>query len=472
MNEHTSAYSPLESDLSERYTGKLLLRNEIHMDDPTFQELLGQDKFSAHPSIIKKLGTIRCERCNNKKRSLFAMLPCHGCSSQHFYCRNCIEMGRVLECEPLYSWQGSETNWSLHENPCSWSGELTERQKLASKRISYAVVNIEKEVLIWAVCGAGKTEMLFAGITDALKAGKRICLATPRADVVRELLPRFQQAFSSIPIQGLYGGSKENDGTAQLILATTHQLLRFQGAFDVMIIDEVDAFPFHADPALPFATNRAKKEKSTTIYLTATPRKNHRKRIQRNKLPHIFVPIRFHGNPLPVPSMKMCFSLQKSLQNYSAPESFFTWLKNRSKKNRQLLIFVPTVDLATQMKDKLTKRLLESGEIKSEQQLITVHASDENREKKVIRFRNKEIFVLITTTILERGVTFPSVDVAVIDAGHMVFDEAALVQISGRAGRSMDDPNGEVLFFHDGKTNAMVEAIKSIKAMNKRGGFV
>ncbi|QGS69179.1 hypothetical protein CV093_15140 [Oceanobacillus sp. 143] len=83
----------------------------------------------------------------------------------------------------------------------------------------------------------------------------------------------------------------------------------------------------------------------------------------------------------------------------------------------------------------------------------------------------KELYVLITTTILERGVTFPSVDVAILDAGHVVFDEAALVQIAGRAGRSADDPTGEVIFFHDGKTEAMVQAIKSIKMMNKRGGF-
>ncbi|WP_227001884.1 DEAD/DEAH box helicase [Virgibacillus necropolis] len=457
--------------LSNRFSGKLLLRNEIPIDDLTFQRLLNQQQFFAQPSIIKKLGSIQCLRCNNQKRSLFGMLPCQNCSKPHFYCRKCIEMGRVLECEPLYSWSGPEPDWLHHAQPCSWDGVLTERQKLASERIASAVTNQESELLVWAVCGAGKTEMLYEGITNALKLGKRICLATPRADVVRELLPRFSQAFSSVPIQGLYGGSKENDGTAQLILATTHQLLRFQKAFDMMIIDEVDAFPFHADASLPYATNRAKNDKSSTIYLTATPRKDHRKQISRKSLPHIFVPVRFHGHPLPVPTMKMCFTLRKSLQNYSPPASFFTWLKNRNTPSRQLLIFVPTINLATKMKNNLEDKLVATGNIKSKQELITVHASDENREEKVIQFRNKEISVLITTTILERGVTFPSVDVAVIDAGHEVFDEAALVQISGRAGRSYDDPNGEVVFFHDGKTNAMVEAIQSIKSMNKRGGF-
>ncbi len=83
----------------------------------------------------------------------------------------------------------------------------------------------------------------------------------------------------------------------------------------------------------------------------------------------------------------------------------------------------------------------------SEYRTTFVHAEDSKREEKVELFRRKEIDILFTTTILERGVTFPAIDVAVLHAGHDVFDEAALVQIAGRAGRSPQDPTGEVLFF-------------------------
>ncbi|WP_327606438.1 DEAD/DEAH box helicase [Virgibacillus tibetensis] len=376
-----------------------------------------------------------------------------------------------MECEPLYYWAGKKPDWTVHDNPCSWHGELTTVQQQAADRIQAAVRNQESELLVWAVCGAGKTEMLFPGVTEALRLGKRICLATPRADVVRELLPRIQQAFAEVDVQGLYGGSEEKDGTAQLILATTHQLLRYKAAFDVLIIDEIDAFPFHADASLPFAANRAKASPSTTIYLTATPRKNHQIQIARKKLPHIFVPVRFHGHPLPVPKMKMVFSLKKDLQKYMPPSSFVKWVKNRKNPTRQLLIFVPTIQLAEKMKENLANLLLKEGILESTNSLIAVHASDPDREEKVQLFRKKEIFVLITTTILERGVTFPSVDVSIFNAGHVVFDEAALVQISGRAGRSTDDPTGEVIFFHDGKTEAMVQAVGSIVSMNKRGGI-
>ena len=47
------------------------------------------------------------------------------------------------------------------------------------------------------------------------------------------------------------------------------------------------------------------------------------------------------------------------------------------------------------------------------------------------------------------------------------FDESSLVQISGRTGRSLEDPIGQVLFFAEEKTKEMVKAIRHIQEMNK-----
>ncbi|WP_106496661.1 DEAD/DEAH box helicase [Lentibacillus sp. Marseille-P4043] len=458
-------------DYSKHFSGKLLLRSEIPLEDEAFQQLVITGHFTPFSSITKTFYQQQCNRCGNKQASLFAKIPCQSCHKVHLYCRKCIEMGRVMECEYLYQWTGPHPDWSTHKDPCFWDGELTDHQQSAADRIVTAIGNKESELLVWAVCGAGKTEMLFQGITKSLQLGQRICLATPRADVVRELLPRIKQAFPHVSIQGLYGGSEEKVANAQFILATTHQLLRFKHAFDVLIIDEIDAFPFHADASLPFAASRAKRTKGTMIYLTATPRKIQRMQIERKKLPHVFVPIRFHGHPLPIPTLKMCLNLKKNLANTTPPKTFLKWMKNRINPKRQLLVFVPTIKLAERLKTDLTRRLLATKVLKKATDITFVHASDPDREKKVQLFREKQIFVLVTTTILERGVTFPSVDVVVFDAGHVVFDEAALVQIAGRAGRSPDDPTGEILFLHDGKTEAMVQAVRSIRNMNKRGGF-
>lgn len=466
------AFPVNEEILARVFAGKQLLRTEIPLSEDFFQHLLSENFFQAIPSFDNKKLTKQCRRCGNDKQSLLGIIPCEICHQTHLYCRKCIEMGRVMVCEPLYIWTGARPDWPIHDHPCTWKGELTVYQNQASQRIAQAIEKNEKEVLTWAVCGAGKTEMIFAGITKALQQGKRLCLATPRADVVRELKPRLQSAFADVTIKALYGGSPDKDSSAQLILATTHQLLRFSEAFDVMIIDEVDAFPYHADPSLAFATSRARTSSCTTIYLTATPRQEQKLRMTRKQLPYVFVPLRYHGYPLPVPQMKMTFRLKKELQAYRPPSTFISWLKKRKQPNRQLLIFVPTISLAENLLTHVTRVLLAENMIKHQADIAFVHAEDEDREEKVRQFRDKTLTAIITTTILERGVTFPSVDVVIFDAGHDVFDEAALVQISGRAGRSADDPTGEVIFFHDGKTEAMIQAIQSIKQMNKRGGGI
>lgn len=100
-----------------------------------------------------------------------------------------------------------------------------------------------------------------------------------------------------------------------------------------------------------------------------------------------------------------------------------------------------------------------------------VASTTENRLDVVEKFRRKEITILISTTILERGVTFPCVDVFVVEANHRLFSRSALVQIAGRVGRSMERPTGELIFFHDGTTMAIEKAIKEIREMNQEAGL-
>lgn len=455
----------VEERLAKRLAGKLLLKPELQLDNSTIDELLKQKKLQKYPAMRKGFLTIKCLRCSNDDPDFLGKIPCSKCKREHPYCRKCIQMGRVLACEFLYEWTGQSPTWRKHKYPCQWTGKLTTDQSRASKRLKQAV-NKREELLLWAVTGAGKTEMTFASIEKALQKGLRICIATPRIDVVRELLPRFKEAFPNVAIEGLYGGSEDREGTAQLIIATTHQLLRFKQAFDFMIIDEIDAFPFNQDKTLRFAANRAVKGNSALAYLTATPRRKDIKRMKRKQLPHIFVPRRFHNYPLPVPKFKMSYNLKKFLKANELPPTFYEWFEKERKTNRQLLIFTPTIETAQKIANH-TKLYFNQQQLK----ITYVHSADNDREEKVNKFRHQEISVLVTTTILERGVTFPSVDVVVIHAGHDVFDEAALVQISGRAGRSIDDPTGHVLFIHDGKTRAMVRARRAIERMNERASF-
>src|SRR5699024_6926228 len=136
---------------------------------------------------------------------------------------------------------------------------------------------------------------------------------------------------------------------------------------------------------------------------------------------------------------------------------------------RQLLLFVPTISLGEQLQQSFALLLKQNQIVQQRSEVQTVHSQDTEREEKITAFREGRITVLLTTTILERGVNFHSIDGSVLQPGYDVFDEAALVQIAGRAGRSAQDPTGEVVFIHDGKTDAMVEAVRMITLMNRRG---
>lgn len=442
-----------------KYRGKILTKDELSITDQKLEYLIQKNYLKTLPSIQHTGSSSECLRCKNNMRELFAEIDCKRCFESHLYCRNCIQMNRVLACESLYYWHDQSIVFKEAKDVNHWQGKLTKAQLIGAEKAMNAFER-QTDKLIWAVTGSGKTELVFPVITRALKLGLRVCIASPRVDVVKEFRLRLDSAFKNVSIAALYAGSKELTNNAQLIVSTNHQLLRFKRAFDLLIIDEVDAYPYSSDKRLKKITQRCRKESGTTIYLTATPTS------ALKKLPTVFIPTRYHQQPLIIPQLKYSYQLNKYLKKKKLPSEFAQILNTRKKPRRQLLIFVPTVQLSIDLKEEISHILLQENLIKGEGEVESVHASDENRGEKVNLFRERSLYCLITTTILERGVTFPSVDVIVIQADNKIFNSAGLVQISGRAGRSPDDPKGHVYFIINNNTRAIKKSFKDLKYMN------
>lgn len=406
-----------------------------------------------------------CSRCGNSDRFLLQQFACARCDDTCTYCRACIMMGRVSSCSPFLNWHGAQQLEGLNTE-LGWRGELSLAQKIAAdalvKEVTAPLIE-NRSFLTWAVCGAGKTEMLFPAILAGLEAHKPVLIATPRTDVVLELLPRLRAAFPNTVVEGFYGGADDRYAKAQLLIATTHQLLRYHDYFPIVIIDEVDAFPYSYDEKLHFAVKKARLTPSLTIYLTATPPKELKHAAENGELAYVKVPRRYHGHPLPVPKLTWVGNWMKQLQRKKKlPNSLLYWLNHTLERKKQVFLFLPRIDLQADVvaaiRDVFPDVIADS-----------VYANDEERREKVMRFREGKIDILVTTTILERGVTVKGVQVGVLGAEDRIFTESALVQIAGRVGRSADEPNGDIIFFHHGKTSAMIEAIKHIKAMNQEG---
>ena len=375
-----------------------------------------------------------------------------------FYCRECILLGRVRSDQELYYFPQEDFP---RQQSLNWQGQLTPFQAQISQALCQAV-DEKRPSLVHAVTGAGKTEMIYAVVAKVLDRGGTVCIATPRIDVCIELHKRLVQDFNC-PIALLHGESEAYFRTP-LVIATTHQLLKFFRAFDLLIIDEVDAFPYADNPMLYQAVDQSTKEDGLQLFLTATSTDELDKKVKDGSLQPLRLPRRFHGNPLVVPRKVWLQGLNKKLEKDQLPKSLERYIIRQRQTGFPLLLFAPEIKTGQKLASVLEKRF-------PDEIISFVSSQTENRLDIVEGFRNKDITILVSTTILERGVTFPCVDVMVVQANHRLYTSSSLVQIGGRVGRSMERPTGDLLFFIEGSNRAIEKAIAEIKTMNKEAGY-
>ncbi|MBQ6592327.1 MAG: hypothetical protein IJH98_05495, partial [Solobacterium sp.] len=89
-----------------------------------------------------------------------------------------------------------------------------------------------------------------------------------------------------------------------------------------------------------------------------------------------------------------------------------------------------------------------------------------DRDEIIQRFRTKKNGIIFSTTVLERGVTVERADICVFRADHDVFDESALIQMAGRAGRSFSFPHGDVLFLCTERSRICEQCLQRIQEAN------
>ena len=429
--------------VNPNYLGRLFTEQELSYDE--------RQQAKTISSMKKEKGQLSCQRCGSQIQEDWH-LPVGA-----FYCRECLIMKRIRSDQKLYYFP---QECFPKQNVLKWSGQLTPFQERVSQGLLQAV-DKKEATLVHAVTGAGKTEMIYQVVAKVIDQGGAVCLASPRIDVCLELHKRLQNDFAC-EIALLHGESDPYFRTP-LVVATTHQLLKFYQAFDLLIVDEVDAFPYVDNPVLYHAVNNCVKENGLKIFLTATSTDELDRKVKQGELKRLSLPRRFHGNPLIVPKPIWLSHFNRYLEKNGLPPKLKLYIEKQRKTAYPLLIFASEIKKGEKLKVILEKQF-------PNEKIGFVSSITENRLEQVQAFRDGELTILISTTILERGVTFPRVDVFVMEANHQLFTKSSLVQIGGRVGRSMDRPTGELIFFHDGLNQSIKRAIKEIKQMNQEAG--
>lgn len=358
-----------------------------------------------------------CPRCNNMSKKFI------GLNKEKMYCRKCLKL------------KGKEVNKSFNiaEGEYTLDYDLTIEQKKASEFILNSVIN-NHTCALNAVCGAGKTEIIYPVIKYCLHNNKKVGIAIPRKDVVIELVERIKKDFN-VSVLGVYGGNSEII-EADIIVFTTHQAYRYNNYFDVLIIDEVDAFPYKDNTTLQ---NVVKKCSKLFVYLSATMPSYIKK---DRSIKSYYLNRRYHGHRIPVPRYKICFSYLRGLKRIL-----------KKYKEKVVLVYFPTIRIQNKISKKVKHDYL-------------VNSSSENRKDILRQIKAMNKGIVFTTTVLERGITIKDVQIIVYNADHKLFDKDTLIQIAGRAGRHKDCYTGDVIFLCKNKTRSVLRCIRSIKKCN------
>lgn len=357
------------------------------------------------------------------------------------YCRRCLKFIAKQEVENITF--NNETVLNLNY-------ELTQKQEAISNQI---INNFKarKNTLIHAVCGAGKTELTFKLIQYCLKNNLKVGFSIPRKDVVIELYNRLKDVFINSKVICLYGGNT-NDLEGELTVLTTHQLYRYKKYFNLLILDEIDAFPFKNNLVLHSFLNRSLK--GNLLLMTATISDYEKETFRNNKYEIIELYQRFHGYKMPVPKIVLKTGIFKLLYLLKKVKEFVD-------NKKPLLIFVGYI------KDSINLFTFINIFVKGGAYL---NSKVEKRENIINEFKRGELKYIVTTSVLERGVTLSNLQVIVYDSYKNVFNSQTLIQISGRVGRKKEFPNGEIIFLSYKKTKEMENAIKTIIEENNIRG--
>ena len=354
------------------------------------------------------------------------------------YCRKCI------------SFRGEEVkSFVTHPKNAYYclSYELSDEQKeLSNKLISNYQDGIDS--LVFAVCGSGKTEICLGLIKYCIQKGLKVGFAVPRKSVCYELKCRLQKIFVKNSVIAVFGGC-HNRLIADIVCLTTHQLFRYKDYFDLLIMDEIDAFPFKGNDVLEEFFHRSVR--GHYVLLTATPSQELIREFNKPGKDVMRLAVRFHRHPLPVPKV---ITGGEIFLHYK----LITSVKEFIASNKPVFIFVPTIDDSKKI-SMLFKPFFHKG--------TYVNSKRIDNSEVIEDFRNGKYQYLVTTAVLERGVTVKDLQVIVFHADNSIYDTASLIQIAGRAGRRKEAPEGKVIFFAKRINKHIQGAIDDINANNK-----
>lgn len=285
--------------------------------------------------------------------------------------------------------------------------------------------------------GSGKTVVAMCTAYKAVKTGYQVAIMAPTAILAKQHLENFNNILGKFGIKcellvsGITKKQKEDilkrltEGEIDIIIGT-HALIEENVKFKklgLVVTDEQHRF------GVKQRTRIAEKGKNPDILvMTATP------------IPRTLALI-LYGD-LDISIIDELPPNRKKIETFAVGKNMQTrvdrFIEKQIKEGRQAYIVCPLVEENEEMDLKSVEKLYEtySKEIFPQYRVQYIHGKMKPKEKDEImeKFKNKEIDILISTTVIEVGVDVPNANIMVIENAER-FGLAALHQLRGRVGR-------------------------------------
>ena len=285
--------------------------------------------------------------------------------------------------------------------------------------------------------GSGKTVIAMCAAYKAVKCGYQAAIMAPTAILATQHLENFKKILDELDIKCelLISAMTKKKKTELLerlkngeidILIGTHALLQENVEFKnlgLVVTDEQHRFGVKQRTTIV-----EKGQNPDVLVMTATP------------IPRTLALILYGDLDISIidelpPNRKKIdtFAVTKGME-----DRINNFIKVQLKEGRQAYIVCPLVEENEELDLKSVEKLYEKckTEIFSEYRVEYIHGKMKAKDKDdiMMRFKNKEIDILISTTVIEVGVDVPNANIMVIEDAQR-FGLAQLHQLRGRVGR-------------------------------------
>ena len=316
----------------------------------------------------------------------------------------------------------------------------------------------------------GKTVVAICAAYKAVKCGYQVAIMAPTAILASQHLESFEGILNKFGIKcelliGSVTKKKKEEMLERLkngqidILIGTHALLEENVVFKnlgLVVTDEQHRFGVRQRGAIT-----KKGENPDVLVMTATP------------IPRTLALILYGDLDISIidelpPNRKKIdtFAVTKSME-----QRVNAFIKKQIEEGRQVYVVCPLVEENEEINAKAVLELVEiyKTEIFSEYRVEYLHGKMRPKEKDLImqEFKDGNIDILISTTVIEVGVNVPNASIMVVENAER-FGLAQLHQLRGRVGRG--EYQSYCILKYQGTSDVVRQRMKTMQDTND--GFV